>query len=108
MTNSIAAPAAFDASLISLRNRDVAAVNPQAIEATAKEFEGMFISEMLSHMFEGIETDPAFGGGHGEDMFKSLLVSEYGKMVAKGPGLGISDQIKQMMIQMQQQKKDGE
>lgn len=79
------------------------APNMAKIEKSAKEFEGMFVSEMLSHMFEGLEVDKEFGGGHGEEMFRSMMVSEYGKEIANGPGIGISGQIKAMMIQMQEQ-----
>lgn len=73
-----------------------------AIDKTAKEFEGMFVSEMLSHMFEGLDTDPMFGGGHGEEMFRSMLVSEYGKMIADAGGLGVSDSIRKTMIEIQE------
>ena len=82
-------------------------LSPQQMESTkraAKDFEGMFISEMLSHMFEGLETDPMFGGGHGEDMFRSMMVQEYGKKMAAGGGIGISAQLQKVMIEMQQQK----
>ena len=74
------------------------------VKAAAKDFEAVFISEMISHMFEGVGTDPMFGGGSGEDMFHGMLVQEYGKQMAKGQGLGISDQLQKMMIQMQQQR----
>jgi Rod binding domain-containing protein len=74
----------------------------QAIEKTAKEYEGMFVAEMLSHMFSGVEVDPMFGGGQGEEMFRSLLVQEYGKQIAQGPGLGLGNEIKRMMIELQQ------
>lgn len=73
-------------------------------KAAAKEFEAVFISEMMSHMFEGVETDPVFGGGSGEDMFRSMLIQEYGKQMSKGPGVGISDQLQKTMIEMQQQR----
>jgi len=69
----------------------------------AKQFEGMFVSEMLNHMFEGVKADPTFGGGQAEDMFHSLLVNEYGKKMTEGPrSLGIADQLQKMMIEMQQ------
>jgi Rod binding domain-containing protein len=76
--------------------------NIEAIEKTAKEFEGMFLAEMLSHMFSGIEVDPEFGGGHGEEMFRSLMIQEYGKKIAEGPGLGIAASVKEVMIAAQE------
>lgn len=100
----IAAPAAYDTAMMGLRSKEISAPNMKQLDETAKQFEAMFVSEMMSHMFEGLETDPMFGGGHGEEMFRSMLVQEYGKLAAQGPGLGISGQIKAMMIEMQQTK----
>lgn len=81
--------------------------NLEQIKATAKEFEAVFISEMFSHMFAGLPVDPKFGGGRGEEMFRSLLVNEYGKKMAQGPGIGIADQLQKTMIQMQEQTNQG-
>ena len=36
--------------------------NEQKAEAAAKDFEAVYISQMLTHMFEGIKTDGMFGG----------------------------------------------
>ena len=74
------------------------------IEKAAKEFEGMFLSEMLSHMFDGLDVDPVFGGGSGEKMWRGMMVQEYGKMIAGKGGLGLSGQIKDMMLAMQEQR----
>ncbi len=85
----------------------VSSLSPQQLDKTkaaAKQFEGVFISEMMSHMFEGVGTDPMFGGGQGEQMFHSLLVQEYGKKMAEGQGIGIADQLQKVMIKMQEQK----
>ena len=70
-------------------------------KAAAQDFEAVFLSEIFSHMFEGLNVDPMFGGGSGEKMFRGMMVQEYGKMMAKGGGIGISDQLQKMMIQMQ-------
>jgi len=80
---------------------------PDSIKKSAKEFEGMFMSEMLSHMFEGVKTDPMFGGGKGEEMFRSMLVQEYGKMMTKGQGIGISSQVEATMLKIQEQQQKG-
>jgi hypothetical protein len=45
----------------------------------AKEYESVFISQFLGSMFSGIKTDGITGGGQGEEMFRSLMVNEYGK-----------------------------
>ena len=42
----------------------------------------MFLSQMFQYMFEGLDSDPVFGGGNAENMYRSLMVDEYGKQVA--------------------------
>ena len=51
----------------------------QSIDKTSKDFESMFLTQMLQPMFEGLGVDPTFGGGHGEEVMRSFLVQEYGK-----------------------------
>jgi Rod binding domain-containing protein len=72
-----------------------------AIRKAASDFESVFASEMLSHMFSGIGTNGMFGGGHGEEMFRSLLVDQYGKALARSGTLGIADQVAAQMIKAQ-------
>lgn len=80
--------------------------NPKSLEALKKvgqEFEAQFLSQMLGHMFDGIKTNKMFGGGQGEDMYKSLMVDEYGKSIAKAGGIGIADQVvRSVMLQFQE------
>jgi len=71
------------------------------IDKTAKDFEGMFMSQMLQPMFEGMEVNPLFGGGSGEKIMRSFLVQEYGKMAAKSSHFGIADAVKSEMIRVQ-------
>lgn len=72
------------------------------IAAKAEEFEAVFLSQMLKHMFEGIETSEAFGGGHGEEAFKSMMIEEYGEIIAKTGGIGVADHVKAEMIRLQE------
>lgn len=71
------------------------------IEETAQDFEATFISEMLKPMFEMVEVDDTFGGGKGEEVFRDFTIQEYGKLIARQGGIGLSDQIKAQMIKMQ-------
>lgn len=68
----------------------------------AREFEAVFISEMMRPMFEGLEVDPMFGGGRGEEVFKGMLIDEYGKGMARAGGIGLADHIKQQLIYLQE------
>lgn len=72
----------------------------KATEA-AKEFEAVFIAEMMKPMFEGISTDGEFGGGKGEEIFRGMLLQEYGNLMAQTGEVGIASSVKDAMIQMQ-------
>jgi Rod binding domain-containing protein len=77
-------------------------VDEAKIDEVSKEFEAQFISQMLENMFSTIDTNPVLGGGEGEDMYKSLLVNEYGKLISRAGGVGVADHVKREMIRMQE------
>jgi flagellar protein FlgJ len=74
----------------------------EQLTTVAKDFEAQFISQMLSTMFSTIDTKESLGGSDEEETYKSMLVSEYGKVIARTGGLGIADQIKRDMLKHQE------
>lgn len=70
-------------------------------EEAAQEFEAVFIAEMIKPMFEGISTDGPFNGGKGEEVFRGMMIQEYGKMLSQTGNIGIASQVKDTMIRMQ-------
>ncbi len=68
----------------------------------ARDFEAFFISQMLQPMFKGVSTEPPFGGGHAEEVWRSLMVDEYGKMMAAGGRTGIADAVMRTMLAEQE------
>lgn len=76
--------------------------NEKEAEKTAKDFEAFFLTQAFSSMFEGIETDTAFGGGPAEKIYRSMLLNEYGKSIAASGGIGIADQVKSVILQAQE------
>ena len=79
-------------------------INMKKAKATAQQFEGFFVGQMMEHMMAGVEADPIFGGGHGEDMWRSMLNQEYGKEIAKSGKLGIANNVMKAMLQAQEQR----
>jgi len=75
--------------------------NFERIEEVAQEFEAVFISEMMKPMFEGIKVNETFGGGKGEEVFRGMMLQEYGKIMAQTGAIGIADQVRSTLIQMQ-------
>lgn len=69
--------------------------------AAAQDFEAMFISEMIKPMFETIDVDDTFGGGKGEEVFRGLLVQQYGKNIAAQGGIGLAHFVQQELLKAQ-------
>ncbi len=71
------------------------------IAETAKTFEASFMSVMMQQMFEGVKTSEPFGGGNGEEMFKSVLTDAMSKEVTKAGGIGLASTVQREMLKMQ-------
>ena len=73
-----------------------------AAQKAAKEYEGVFISQFLGSMFEGISTDGPFGGGQGEAMFRSLMLDQYGKQIQAHGGFGLAAAMTKQLLAQQE------
>lgn len=80
----------------------LAHASPEKARQAAVEFEGFFIASALESMFAGIETDGPFGGGHGEKVFRSMMLQELGKSIAERNGIGIADAVQREIIRLQE------
>ena len=77
--------------------------NRAEMEKVAQDFESFFLAQMFQHMTSGLKTDSMFGGGHAEEMLRSLLTDEYGKLATKaGRGVGLADSLISEMIKLQE------
>ena len=77
--------------------------SPEQMRKTAQDFEASFLSQMFKPMFEGLETDGAFGGGNAEETWRSFLLDAMAKQTVKAGGIGLTDTIVAEMIKMQEQ-----
>ena len=99
LAQSLAAPTARAAASLTDQRADA---SPTEQRAAAVEFEQFFIAQMLEHMFAGISTDGPFGGGNGESIFRSLLNSEYAKIISRAGGVGIADSVHREILRLQE------
>ena len=76
--------------------------NMEKIEEASKEFEAVFLAEMLKPMFAGIKSNDMFGGGKGEEIFRGMMIQEYGKMIADKGGVGMTEHVKAELIRIQE------
>ena len=72
------------------------------IHDAAIEFEAVFLTQMLQHMFEGLEPDKTFGGGHGESIARTFQLNEMGRIMARGGGIGLAPQVERAMLRQQE------
>jgi len=77
-------------------------MNAEQARQAAEDFEAVFISQMLAPMFEGLDTDGYFGGGPGEDVYRSMLVEHYGKSIARAGGFGLADAVQREILKLQE------
>jgi flagellar protein FlgJ len=63
----------------------------------AEDFESMFISSMMQHMFTGIGKEGPLGEGPSIGPWRSLLTEQYAKSFVKAGGLGLANQIYKSM-----------
>jgi len=70
-------------------------------EAAAKEFEAVFIAQMLAPLFASVDAPAIAGGGKSEAFVRSLLQEHYAKAVAERGGFGVADHVKAVLIDIQ-------
>ena len=107
LSAQVARKADKSANAASLPGMKMSAADEKKARETAKDFEAFFIGQMMEHMMAGVGTDPVFGGGPGEDMWRSMLNQEYGKELAKSNKLGIADHVMRGMLLAQEQRDAG-
>ena len=78
-------------------NLDVAAA-----KKTGEDFEAYFLSQSFENMFSGLNTDPMFGGGSGESIYRSMMIQEYSKVAARTHATGIADEVTREILRMQE------
>lgn len=87
-------------------NSNLPAINIKKAEESAENFEAFFLTRMMESMFEGVSTDGMFGGGHAEKIYRSLLLDEYGKEMAKIGSVGVKDYVMQAILELQESATD--
>ncbi|HHL39968.1 MAG TPA: hypothetical protein ENJ37_05635 [Deltaproteobacteria bacterium] len=74
------------------------------LERAVRDFESLFIYQMLKTMREGVEKSGLFHGGRGEEIYTSMLDMEISREMARGGGLGLA---KMLMRELAPAGEDG-
>ncbi|HBK91093.1 MAG TPA: chemotaxis protein chel [Parvularcula sp.] len=76
-------------------------LSARRLDAAAKDFEAVFIAQMLGPLFASVETPAIAGGGESEGFFKSLLQESYAKAFAERGGFGLAAHVKGALLDIQ-------
>ena len=68
-----------------------------AAKKVAKEFETMFVGLMLKSMRETVGKDKLTNGGHGEEVYRSMLDQEYAKSLTDHGGVGLTAMLERVL-----------
>jgi Rod binding domain-containing protein len=80
----------------------IAASSLSAARAAAEKFEAHALGAFLAPMFEGLSARHAFGGGMAEEMWRPMLLAEFGRVMAAGGGIGLADAVLRQLIAQQE------
>lgn len=104
-------PAAFAATPAAKKTETAAAAGTDFGGLDAKQlkkardaasgFEQVYLSQMLQQMWSTVKTDGPFSGGHGEEMFRSMMTDQYAEQLGKNGGIGIGDRLLSDMLRLQ-------
>lgn len=70
-----------------------------ALLAQAKEFESIFVAQMLNYsgLTEALTSDSSFGGG----AFSSMLVEQYAEQLVENGGFGIAEHVYEQLLEQE-------
>jgi flagellar protein FlgJ len=68
------------------------------IKQSAQEFEAIFLETMLKTMRESVQKGGLIDGGNAEQMYQSMLDSEYAKQMAAQDMTGIAGNIEKQLL----------
>ncbi len=91
--NNAVAVAGLNPSVTAMPRRD----NNEEMKKALKDFESLFINQMLKTMRESVGKSELMHGGSGEDIYTSMLDEELAKSISNAGGIGLE---KMLMKQM--------
>ncbi len=73
------------------------------LKDSSKQYEAVFMSQMMQAMFKEIDMNPMNeGSSAAEDTYKGMMTNELGNAVSRtGPGIGLADPIYKSLLEAQ-------
>jgi flagellar protein FlgJ len=64
------------------------------LQKEAVELEAVLLSKMIDPMFPDGKESGLYGGGHGSDIYRQMVIDQYARTMAENGGIGLSGSIK--------------
>ena len=77
---------------------------PEDAMKVGRQFEQMFMSQMLTPMFAGLDTDGPFGGGHGEQLMRSFQTDAFAQSIVSRGGIGLAQNVAREILRLQEKQ----
>ena len=90
------------AGIPSVPTGQVGSMSNDQIDKVSNDFESMFIGQMLDQMFGDSVGTEAYGDSQTSDVYKGLMMDEYGKIISRAGGIGIADYVKRELLKLQE------
>lgn len=68
-----------------------------AAKKVAQDFESLFVGMMIKSMRETVGKDKLTNGGHGEEVYRSLLDQEYARALTEHGGVGMATMLERQI-----------
>jgi flagellar protein FlgJ len=75
------------------------------IEKACRDFESLFVHQMMKQMRRTVPQDGLFSGGNAEKMYSSMLDGEIAKTVTEHRGIGLAPALIRQMLELSEQEK---
>ena len=72
--------------------------NVDQIKKLSEEFEAIFLEIVLKSMRDSVQKSDFIDGGNGEEIFRSMLDSEYSKSLASQRSTGLAESIEKHLL----------
>jgi len=68
----------------------------------AREFESVFLSQVLNTMTTSLSDRTGFDGGHAEAQWRSIMNEHMGRQIAANGGVGVADAVQRELLRAQE------
>lgn len=101
--------AIYQAASIQALEHKVAPEIRNDLKNSSKEFEAVFMGQMLGTMFENVNFNPMSGDGNSaqSDTYKGMLVEQMGKSLANNSGIGLAEPVYKTLLEAQVNAQQG-